>query len=86
MQWNKLVISFNNQALAAAEKILIATGSWGNQINDQQFATDASQSVILTAYFPVTADFSKKATLIKQRLADLPNLGSIQESCRSQPV
>ena len=75
MQWHKLVISLNNQALVAAEEILTSAGSLGNQIDDQQFVADALQPVILTAYFPVTADFSKKLTIIKHRLAALPQFG-----------
>lgn len=75
MQWNKLVIFLNNQALAAATEILLAAGSLGNQLDDQKFVADASQPVVLTAYFAVVPDFSKKVVAIKQHLADLSQFG-----------
>lgn len=71
MQWNKLIISIDNQAVAAASEILLKAGSLGNQIDDLAFQNDPQQPVKLIGYFNLTPKWEQTFTKIKQQLNSL---------------
>ncbi|WP_281165019.1 50S ribosomal protein L11 methyltransferase [Liquorilactobacillus sicerae] len=73
MQWNKLTISLDNQAVAAASEILLQAGSLGNQIDDLDFQGDSRQPVKLIGYFNITPEWDQNFTEIKQQLNSLRN-------------